>query len=122
MPERPRVGLLSIGEEDAKGNELVKQARQMLKADSQLNFVGNVEGRDVVRGVVDVVTCEGFVGNVVLKLTEGLAEGLMKMLGQFVAAADSNLGQAVAPILQKLWQQHDYGEHGEWHRCWGWTG
>ncbi|WP_035384288.1 phosphate acyltransferase PlsX [Ferriphaselus sp. R-1] len=77
--ERPRVGLLNIGSEDIKGNEVVKQAAALLQA-SDLNFVGNVEGNDIFKGVVDVVVCDGFVGNVSLKTTEGLAH----MLGSFL--------------------------------------
>jgi phosphate acyltransferase len=71
--DRPSVGLLNIGEEDIKGNEVVKQAAELLK-DSGLNFCGNVEGDDIWKGVVDVVVCDGFVGNVVLKSSEGLAQ------------------------------------------------
>jgi glycerol-3-phosphate acyltransferase PlsX len=70
--ERPSVGLLNIGEEDIKGNEVVKQAAELLKA-SGLNFYGNVEGTDIYRGTTDVVVCDGFVGNVALKTSEGLA-------------------------------------------------
>jgi len=70
--ERPSVGLLNIGEEDIKGNELVKQAAELLKT-SGLNFYGNVEGTDIYRGTTDVVVCDGFVGNVALKTSEGLA-------------------------------------------------
>jgi len=66
--ENPRVGLMSIGSEDAKGNEVVKKARELIKTDSNMNFVGNIEGRDIFDGTCDVVTCEGFVGNVILKL------------------------------------------------------
>ncbi|HRH80379.1 MAG TPA: phosphate acyltransferase PlsX [Thiobacillaceae bacterium] len=71
--ERPKVGLLNIGEEDIKGNEVVKQAGELLKA-SALNFIGNVEGNDIYTGDVDVVVCDGFVGNVALKTSEGLAK------------------------------------------------
>src|SRR6266536_5690733 len=70
--ERPTVGLLNIGEEDIKGNEVVKQAAEMLKT-SGLNFYGNVEGDDIYKGTTDVVVCDGFVGNVALKTSEGLA-------------------------------------------------
>jgi glycerol-3-phosphate acyltransferase PlsX len=110
--ERPRVGLLSIGEEDAKGNELVKQTRQMLKADSSLNFQGNVEGRDVVRGSVDVITCEGFVGNVVLKLTEGLADGLIKLVAKEFTQACPDLAPKFEPVVKSIWRRHDYNEYG----------
>ncbi len=71
--DRPSVGLLNIGEEDIKGNEVVRQAAELFK-ESDLNFVGNVEGDDIWKGVVDVVVCDGFVGNVVLKSSEGLAQ------------------------------------------------
>ncbi len=70
--DRPRVGLLNVGEEDIKGNEVVKQAAELLKA-SGLNFLGNVEGDDIYNGSVDVVVCDGFVGNVALKSSEGVA-------------------------------------------------
>lgn len=75
----PRVGLLSIGEEPGKGNAAVKEAYDLLK-DSSLNFIGNVEGRDVYGGNVDVVICDGFVGNIALKVSEGLAEAMQQML------------------------------------------
>lgn len=77
--ENPSVGLLNIGSEDIKGNEIVKQAAELLQA-SDLNFYGNVEGDDIFKGVTDVVVCDGFVGNVSLKTTEGLAQ----MLGNFL--------------------------------------
>jgi glycerol-3-phosphate acyltransferase PlsX len=75
----PRVGLLNIGEEEIKGNEVVKQAAELLRA-TDLNFVGNVEGDGVFRGEADVVVCDGFVGNVALKVSEGLAQ----MMGRFL--------------------------------------
>jgi glycerol-3-phosphate acyltransferase PlsX len=77
--ERPTVGLLNIGEEDIKGNDVVKQAAELLKA-SSLNFYGNVEGTDLYKGTTDVVVCDGFVGNVVLKSSEGLAAMLYDFL------------------------------------------
>ena len=77
--ERPTVGLLNIGEEAMKGNEVVKQAGELLKM-SGLNFIGNVEGDDIYRGSSDVVVCDGFVGNVALKTSEGLAQMLREML------------------------------------------
>ena len=69
----PRVGLLSIGEEEHKGNELTRAATPLLKA-LPLNFIGNVEGRDIYSGIADVVVCDGFIGNVALKVSEGLVE------------------------------------------------
>lgn len=79
--ERPTVGLLNIGSEDIKGNEVVKQAGELLKA-SHLNFYGNVEGDDIFKGTTDLVVCDGFVGNVSLKTTEGLAHMMGKFLTQ----------------------------------------
>lgn len=77
--ERPTVGLLNIGEEDIKGNEVVKQAGELLK-ESGLNFYGNVEGNDIYKGTTDIVVCDGFVGNVLLKTSEGLAHMLATFL------------------------------------------
>lgn len=77
--ERPSVGLLNIGEEDIKGNDVAKQAGEMLKT-SGLNFYGNVEGNDIYKGTVDVVVCDGFVGNVALKSSEGLAKLIAEVL------------------------------------------
>lgn len=77
--ERPTVGLLNIGSEDIKGNEVVKQAGELLRA-SHLNFYGNVEGNDIYKGTTDLIVCDGFVGNVALKASEGLAQ----MMGRFL--------------------------------------
>jgi glycerol-3-phosphate acyltransferase PlsX len=77
---RPRVGLLSIGEEEHKGNALTHEAFPLLKALQHVNFVGNVEGRDVYSGIVDVIVCDGFVGNVALKVSEGLVEVLFRQM------------------------------------------
>jgi glycerol-3-phosphate acyltransferase PlsX len=79
--ERPRVGILNIGEEDIKGNKVVKDAADLLAA-SSLNFIGNVEGDGVYKGQADVVVCDGFVGNVALKISEGLAQMLAAFLKQ----------------------------------------
>jgi glycerol-3-phosphate acyltransferase PlsX len=77
--ERPSIGLLNIGEEEIKGNEVVKQAAELLR-DSGLNFYGNIEGNDIYKGTTDVVVCDGFVGNVALKTSEGVAEMLSTYL------------------------------------------
>lgn len=80
----PRVGLLNIGEEETKGNEMVKEVYPLLKAEKQLNFIGNVEGRDITHGMADVVVCDGFVGNVVLKSCEGIASAIMSLIKESV--------------------------------------
>jgi glycerol-3-phosphate acyltransferase PlsX len=77
--ERPSIGLLNIGEEEIKGNEVVKQAAELLR-DSGLNFYGNIEGNDIYKGTTDVVVCDGFVGNVALKTSEGVAQMLSTFL------------------------------------------
>lgn len=79
--ERPTVGLLNIGSEDIKGNEVVKQASELLRA-SHINFYGNIEGNDIYKGTTDVVVCDGFVGNVALKTSEGLAQMVNRFLTQ----------------------------------------
>ncbi|MDQ3185650.1 MAG: phosphate acyltransferase, partial [Pseudomonadota bacterium] len=77
--EKPSIGLLNIGEEEIKGNEVVKQAAELLR-DSGLNFYGNIEGNDIYKGTTDVVVCDGFVGNVALKTSEGVAQMLSTYL------------------------------------------
>lgn len=79
--ERPTVGLLNIGEEEIKGNEVVKQAAELMR-DSSLNFYGNIEGTDIYKGTTDVIVCDGFVGNIALKTSEGLAQMLAMYLRQ----------------------------------------
>ncbi|MFZ9679517.1 MAG: phosphate acyltransferase, partial [Quisquiliibacterium sp.] len=107
--ERPTVGLLNIGEEAIKGNDVVKQAADLLRA-SSLNFHGNVEGNDIYEGTTDVVVCDGFVGNVALKTSEGLA----RMLGGFIREEFSRnlltkLVAAIAmPVLRRLKDRVDH--------------
>jgi glycerol-3-phosphate acyltransferase PlsX len=110
--ENPRVGLLSIGEEDAKGTGLVKEARKLMRDEPQINFVGNVEGRDLFKGVVDVVVCDGFVGNIVLKFTEGLAEGLFQTILSELQEFAPDLLDEFKPVMKKIYQKHDWQEHG----------
>ena len=109
----PRLGLLSIGEEGGKGNEQVRSAHDLFR-DSPLNFVGNVEGRDIFSGQVQIVVCDGFVGNVVLKLSEGLAEGMIRMLKEEMT--DSLSGKLCLllsrGIFEGFMQRVDYAEYG----------
>lgn len=108
----PRIGLMSIGQEDAKGNEIVKKAREFLKADPNMNFVGNIEGRDIFRGVCDVAVCDGFVGNVVLKLTEGLVDGLFKAIKYELLAEKLRLAMKFKPVMMRIYKKYDYNEYG----------
>ncbi len=111
--ERPRVGLLSIGEEGGKGNLLVKGARELFLK-SSLNFVGNVEGRDIFQGEVDVIVCDGFVGNVCLKVSEGLAEAIMAMLrAEMSKSVFAKLGYLLARgAFAGFRRRVDYAEYG----------
>ncbi len=110
--DNPRVGLMSIGAEDAKGNELVKKTRELIKSDEQLNFIGNLEGRDIFDGACDVAICEGFVGNVVLKLTEGLAVMLFKAIGHELKADSEKLAMQFKPVITQIYKKYDYHEYG----------
>ena len=104
----PTVGLLNIGSEDIKGNEVVKQTGELLKA-SHLNFYGNVEGNDIFKGTVDVVVCDGFVGNIALKTSEGLAQ----MMGRFLSQEFKRnwltklMGLASLPVLNAFKKRMD---------------
>ncbi len=111
--QSPRVGLLSIGEEDTKGNELTKEAFKLLK-NTHLDFVGNVEGKDIFTGAADVVVCDGFSGNIVLKVSEGLAETILKMLKREIAGrASGRFGYLfMKPSLRNFKKRTDYAEYG----------
>lgn len=110
--ENPTVGLLSIGEEEAKGNDLVKRSRNLLSR-ADLNFVGNVEGQAMFRHLADVIVCDGFVGNVVLKVAEGLAQVFMHTLTGLVESAKSaNGGRHLPDVLQGLRPHLDYSTTG----------
>ena len=111
--KRPRVGLLSNGEEAHKGSELVRQTHQLLKQ-LPLNFIGNVEGRDVINGKVDVMVTDGFTGNVLLKASEGVAMVLAGMLKEALSSTVSaKLGATLAKqALRKFKKRVDYSEYG----------
>lgn len=110
--ERPSVGLLNIGAEDIKGNEAVKQAGELLRA-SELNFQGNVEGDDIFKGTVDVVVCDGFVGNSVLKASEGVAKMIVGFLKQeFSRNPLRKLSALLAlPVLNAMKRRMDPGRY-----------
>ena len=95
---RPTVGLLNIGEEVIKGNEVVKQAGELLRA-SDLNFFGNVEGNDIFKGTTDIVVCDGFVGNVVLKASEGLATMLSPAIGAWSEGKELTFGFILVGVI-----------------------
>jgi phosphate acyltransferase len=110
----PVVGLMSIGEEEAKGNDLTKEAFPLLRAMKNLNFMGNVEGRDVFSGAVDVIVTDGFTGNVMLKLSEGLTDAMLSMIKrELTASAVTKAGAMLAkPAFRNIKKRLDYSEHG----------
>jgi glycerol-3-phosphate acyltransferase PlsX len=110
--DQPRVALLSIGGEEGKGNTLVRDAHKLIKADSSLNYVGYVEGRDLFDHKADVIVTEGFTGNVVLKLSEGLAAGLFRTIAAEVLETDPNLALQFEPVVKRIYEKHDYHEYG----------
>jgi phosphate acyltransferase len=113
--ERPRIGLLNIGEEPTKGNEVALQAFELLfGASNNLNFVGNIEGRDVLMGAADVVVCDGFVGNIVLKFAESMLSFLKVRFQGFADQSITNklmMGLA-KPVLKGAFKGMDYQEYG----------
>lgn len=111
--EHPKIGLLGIGEEDAKGNELTREAFKLLK-DAGINFIGNIEGKDIFRGDADVVVCDGFVGNIALKISEGLAETMAKMLKREISERSTGrIGYLfLKNALRSFKKKTDYSEYG----------
>jgi glycerol-3-phosphate acyltransferase PlsX len=111
--DRPRVGLLSIGEEETKGNELTRDTHRLLKG-SSLNFIGNIESREIFSGAADVVVCDGFTGNVALKLSEGLVEMVEDLLGQELQSTfSSQVGYLLSRrAFRRFRRRVDYSEYG----------
>jgi glycerol-3-phosphate acyltransferase PlsX len=109
----PRVGLLSIGEEESKGNELTREAHRLLKA-SALRFIGNIEGREIYSGAADVVVCDGFTGNIVLKTSEGLVETVEAFLGdELQGTFSSQVGYLLSKrAFRRFRRRVDYSEYG----------
>ena len=111
--ERPRVGLLSIGEEPNKGNELTREAHRLLKA-APVGFIGNVEGREIYSGAADVIVCDGFTGNVVLKTSEGLVDAVERLLGDELRGTfTSQMGSVLSRrAFRRFRRRVDYSEYG----------
>ena len=111
--EKPRVGLLSIGEEEHKGNEQTRAATPLLK-ELPINFIGNVEGRDLYSGLADVIVCDGFIGNVALKVSEGLVETIRSMLRESLEATlTRKLGYVLSKAAYRDFKKRvDYSEIG----------
>ena len=111
--EKPRVGLLSNGEEETKGNAVVQEAHQLIRT-TDLHFIGNVEGKDVPRGLADVVVCDGFVGNVAVKLAEGIGELAFSLLREELSASPVTMLAALLlrSGLRRIKHRVDYQEYG----------
>lgn len=110
--ENPTVAQLNIGGEEAKGTEIVKQTRYLLSHTPGLNYIGYIEGRAMFDHVADVVVTDGFVGNVVIKLCEGVASGLFKAITHELMSNDPKLVETFKPIIKSIYSKHDYHEHG----------
>ena len=110
----PKVGLLNIGEEDSKGNDLAIRTHQMLQKNPQVAFIGNAEGRDVLSGRFDVIVCDGFVGNVLLKFAEAVGEVVIQIMREELPQGlQGSLGTALLkPNLKRIKQRIDHAEHG----------
>lgn len=112
--ENPRIGLLNIGEEKTKGGEVLKTTYSLLSKADELNFIGNIEGKDIPKGIADVVVTEGFIGNVVLKMLEGIAE-VVRDTGKYAFKKKFSWKIAMAllaPGIKKLRRRTDYSEYG----------
>jgi glycerol-3-phosphate acyltransferase PlsX len=110
--ERPRVALMNVGGEEQKGTAHMKDARDRLRAVSEIEFNGYIEGRSVFDGGADVVITDGLVGNVMLKLAEGLSAGIFKAIAREVHRIDPDLAKRFDPVVQRIYAQHDYHEYG----------
>lgn len=111
---KPQVGLVNIGEEESKGNELSIETYKLLQEDPEITFMGNIEGRDILAGKSDVMVCDGFVGNVILKVVEGTSTAILSLLKQELNKNwQSKLGALLLlPAFKRLKKQMDYSEHG----------
>lgn len=111
--DNPKVGLLNIGEEESKGTDIVHQTYNLLK-NSQLNFIGNIEGRDILQGTADVVVCDGFIGNIILKFAESIVGFLKSNIRAFSKKSiiNSLAVLPVVPVMKKIFKQFDYQTQG----------
>jgi glycerol-3-phosphate acyltransferase PlsX len=109
--QNPTIGLLNVGAEEGKGNELTKAAYSLLKA-APVNFRGNIEGKDVWEHAVDVIVCDGFAGNVLLKTSEGFADWMVHMIKADAMAGTSEDQRAIKNLLGRLFQRIDWSEYG----------
>ena len=110
--KNPRVAMMNVGGEEQKGTSDMKIARDLLRGADNLNFIGYVEGRGVFDGEADVVITDGVVGNVMIKLAEGLSKGLFQAIAHQVLETDPELAVRLEPVVKAIWAKHDYHEYG----------
>jgi glycerol-3-phosphate acyltransferase PlsX len=110
--KEPRVAQVNISSEEAKGTDFVKQVRDLLRQTPGLNYIGYIEGRDLLEGTADVVVTDGFVGNTMLKLAEGMASSLMKAIAHEMIEHDPELAMRFEPVAKSLFRKNDYHEYG----------
>jgi glycerol-3-phosphate acyltransferase PlsX len=108
----PRVAQINIGSEEGKGTEMIRQTRELLKATPGINYIGYVEGRDLFEGVADVVVTDGFVGNTLLKMAEGLARSLFAAIVSEIATINPDLMLSLEPVVKQIYKKNDYHEYG----------
>jgi glycerol-3-phosphate acyltransferase PlsX len=109
---RPRVAQMNIGSEEGKGTGLIHAVNDLLKATPGMNYIGYVEGRDLFDGVADVVVTDGFVGNTILKMAEGLARSLFSAIAHEVFTQAPELGMQLEPVIKEIYRKNDYHEYG----------
>ncbi len=108
----PKSGVMNIGGEEAKGTPMVRETNALCRKDEALNYVGYVEGRDLFEGKANVVVTEGFTGNVVLKLAEGLSAGIFRTIAHEIFEIDPDLAMKFEPVVKSIYHKHDYHEYG----------
>ncbi|MFK7759249.1 MAG: phosphate acyltransferase PlsX [Phycisphaerales bacterium] len=108
----PRVGVMNIGSEESKGSGLAKETAELLRNTPGMNFIGYIEGRDFFAGAADVVVTDGFLGNTVLKMAEGLAKSLFQAIASEIGEQDPELAMKFAPVVKSIYAKNDYHEHG----------
>lgn len=110
--ERPRIAQMNIGSEEGKGTDLINQVHDLFKATPDANYIGYIEGRDLFDGAADVVVTDGFTGNSLLKMAEGLARSLFKAIAHEIFSRDPELGLQIEPIFKDIYKKNDYHEYG----------
>ncbi len=110
--ERPRIALMNIGSEEGKGTSLIKDTHELFKLTPNCNYIGYIEGRDLFDGVTDVVVTDGFTGNTLLKMAEGLARSLFKAIAHEIFSRSPDLGLQLEPIFKDIYRKNDYHEYG----------